>query len=75
MWSAGQRGLRCEPTTRTINGHAGWSQTITKIASGNEGTRRGQEAASRIKKDNQGKSGEMLQISRAADDGGDEKEW
>lgn len=42
MWSADQRGLRCEPTTRTIIGHAGWSQTITKIAS--------LIAASRIKK-------------------------
>lgn len=44
--SAGQRGLRCEFATPTINVHAG---RITKISSGNEKTRRGWEAASRIK--------------------------
>lgn len=53
--SAGQRGLRWELATPVVKVHAGWSQKITRISSGNEKTQRGQQAASRIKNKNRKK--------------------
>lgn len=35
--------------------HAGWSQKITRISSGNEKTQRGRQSASRIKNKNRKK--------------------